>query len=64
MSFQSFDDAVLPVTAYSTPGIAPTVAGRIVFRRVSSASFEVASVPDPTSGISTRITLPFGEASE
>ena len=35
----------------------PTVAGRILFRSVSSAAFETASVPLPSSGIVTRATV-------
>ena len=50
-SFQSFDAAVSPVTAYSTPETWPTVAGSNSSRSVSSAAFDVLSVPLPTSGI-------------
>ena len=46
-SFQSFDAAVSPVTAYSMPSTVPTVAGRSSSRRVASASFDALSVPLP-----------------
>ena len=62
-SDQSFEAAVSPVTAYSTPATLPTVAGRISLRSVSSALFDVSSVPPPTRGIATRSTLPFGDVS-
>ena len=64
LSFQSFDAAASPVTAYSTPETLPTVAGRMSLRRVSRASLETLSVPEPTSGTNTRTTLPSGETSE
>src|SRR6476661_819424 len=60
LSFQSFDAAVSPVTAYSTPDTLPTVSGRISVRSVSRASLETLSVPEPTSGTETRTTLPSG----
>ena len=59
-SFQSFDPAVVPVTATSTPGSLPTVAGMISVRSVSSARSTSSSVPSPTSGMSTRIDLAVG----
>ncbi len=59
-SLKSFEFAVSPVTAYSTPSTCPSVCGSSVLRKVASAAFEASSVPFPSSGISTLATVPSG----
>ena len=49
--FQSMRAARSPPTSAVPPGIFPTVAGTIVSCSVASACREVASSPDPASGI-------------
>ena len=56
-AFWSAEAAVPPLTAYSASGSLPIVAGRTSLRRVSSAAFDLASTPLPTSGIVTRATV-------
>ena len=59
-SMKSRAYAVSPVTATSVSGSDPTVAGTMSSRSASSASFEVASVPSPATGIETIATVRVG----
>ena len=56
-AFWSAELAVGPVTAYWAPFTLPIVAGRISLRSLRNAAFDLASVPFPTSGMSTRATV-------
>ena len=57
VSLKSLEPAVQPVTFVSVPGTLPIVAGMTSWRSASSARLEVASVPLPASGMSTRAAL-------
>ena len=57
VSLKSLEPAVQPVTFASAPGTLPIVAGMTSWRSVSSARLEVASVPLPASGTTTRAAL-------
>ena len=56
-SLKSFAWAVYPVTATSASASVPSVGGMISSRSAVSASFEVASVPSPSTGIEMLATV-------